>query len=308
MGIRLTAPGAPLDPTLPKLGDPGGLIGPGAMMYLDMGREALRAVPAPGQALTNWARGPAAGLTGAAHADLAPVMEVNDWDETIGRLELTSAGGLHGYVNPVSGNSAQIAAINILPAPLLAFIQANPAFEFYMDSVVRRTAEPVEIASSNGGSAPAYVAIRDGSQTGGSNTFYGLYMLSNTGNSAAQNTLLYPAGSWTAVSTGYNEDALELDAPALNSIARAYELPSAWASTTDPIRGRVQWTPPVSPGGTLQHGTSFILYSVYLECLTLSGRTHAEIRALRQAQLDTEFGPGGLYHTETWTNPTSVSW
>ena len=45
-----------------------------------------------------------------------------------------------------------------------------------------------------------------------------------------------------------------------------------------------------------------------MECLTASGRTYAAVKAIRDAQVAAEFGAGGRYDGEVYTDPSTVTW
>lgn len=56
-------------------------------------------------------------------------------------------------------------------------------------------------------------------------------------------------------------------------------------------------------GGAGSPMQSRIMYLSIIEDLTVSGRTYAEVAALVNAWIATEFGPGGRYADDTWTAP-----
>ncbi len=52
--------------------------------------------------------------------------------------------------------------------------------------------------------------------------------------------------------------------------------------------------------------SSRVYYRFYLEDLTISGRTYAQVEALDKAVFDAAFAAGGRYNGDTWTSPTTL--
>ena len=60
-------------------------------------------------------------------------------------------------------------------------------------------------------------------------------------------------------------------------------------------------------GATYQNKqNSIILYRAYIEDLTVSGRTYAEVDALDYALYQSAFAAGGRYADDTWTDPATL--
>lgn len=53
-------------------------------------------------------------------------------------------------------------------------------------------------------------------------------------------------------------------------------------------------------------GQSCVLYRVYMEDLTVSGRTFAAVDALDNDDYTTAFAAGSRYAGDTWTDPTTI--
>lgn len=60
------------------------------------------------------------------------------------------------------------------------------------------------------------------------------------------------------------------------------------------------------PGSSINKSPSFAVYRIYIEDLTLSGRTYAQVKAIDDAEFAKAFASGGRFHGDTWSNPTSV--
>lgn len=301
--LRLQIPGLSADATAPILGFDNLLVN-GSLLYIEPARDALAAAPtAIGARLNNYARGSLARLTGAAVGELNASVIGNSFASDTGAVELTSAGALHAYVNNALSGSGSF-EVDILPDALRDYILANPAHNYYVGSVLRRTAEAVEVASPN--SIDPFLGIYKSGDFSGGGSWYMTGWEADSDDDDNTNTYVYPtAGYSTAI--GVARGVLTLNAVAHSKAGRQVSNPGNWLEG-DTIIGRAFWRQPRAPGGTLQGGTSFILYSLYVEDLTVSGRTYNEVNALRTAQVAADFAGGGRYDGETWTNPAGVSW
>lgn len=56
----------------------------------------------------------------------------------------------------------------------------------------------------------------------------------------------------------------------------------------------------------LNASPSYILYRVYVEDLSLSGRTFDQVRAIDEAEHVKAFGIGGRFYGDTWSNPATL--
>lgn len=63
---------------------------------------------------------------------------------------------------------------------------------------------------------------------------------------------------------------------------------------------------PFSSITSLNEAPSFILYRVYIEDLSLSGRTYEQVKAIDDAEFAKAFGVGGRFYGDTWSNPSTV--
>lgn len=63
---------------------------------------------------------------------------------------------------------------------------------------------------------------------------------------------------------------------------------------------------PVGASGYKNNAPSFVFYRTYLEDLTLSGRTYAQVSAADLALYNAAFGAGGRYAGDTFTDPATL--
>lgn len=65
-------------------------------------------------------------------------------------------------------------------------------------------------------------------------------------------------------------------------------------------------------GGTLEPynatsgNPSWILYRIYIEDLSLSGRTYEQVKAIDDAEFAKAFAAGGKFFDDTWNDPATV--
>lgn len=85
----------------------------------------------------------------------------------------------------------------------------------------------------------------------------------------------------------------------------------AWGAAsglTSAATGHVRRRWPKQSGSNIAGGMSFIFYSAYVEDMSVSGRRWQDISAWRIAQKNADFGAGGRYFGETWTDPAAAVW
>ena len=217
-----------------------------------------------------------------------------------GRFEFTSAGAMHAYFRgqPDANNSL---ILDLLPQAAIDYINANPLHTYYIDAVLRLTAPPVKTPSPATG--PWMVGFANHTAYTQSDTFFGYLHLSDSDLSDAQNKLAYPAVGTSGIIG--NASSSPATGPVIISQVGRTGLPSNWSTS---FRYLVNWVPPKTLGGNVQYGSSFILYSATVKDLTASGQTYAQMQTLRNNQRSADFGTGGRYDSETWTDPTAVVW
>jgi hypothetical protein len=215
-------------------------------------------------------------------------------------MELTSKGALHGMMRLVSGVQTLAYTIDMLPAAIAAYIAANPTHAYYSDMVIRVTRAPNR-ASGGGIRYNAYVTA------GGTSTTQILVapMGQDTDSGKAFSNYMVPSASQSRRSFG-QDVSLNTGSILHPAIATSGELPQAGWPNSNPVVGRLLWAPPANT--TVLGGASFILYSIYLEDLTTSGRTPAQVAATRAAMNVIDFGSGGRYEGDTFTDPETIIW
>lgn len=239
-------------------------------------------VPADGATVTNLARSEFSTLAGLT-PEATDFTVVNSLTASDGVTQRTTKGGLHTVI------SQSTATINrhyaLLSDNLRAYMAANPGNAYYVSSWLTVTRHYAE------GTVPA--------TTG---RFVG-YLTS--GFSDTQNVRLV-TGSKLSVTPSTNRTAIQESAtPA--PLDTPHLIAGAHSSINTP--GTDQKFVYMGTGQTasLTNKTaSWILYRVYVEDLTVSGRSYAQVNALDQAEYDKAFGAGGRFAGDTYSSPAAV--
>lgn len=308
MTLRFNIPGRSENADRPVLGFDSGQIVRGSLLYIEPARDGRVSVPGLGDKIVNWARGSLAALTSEDMGDLDAVMG-SVGSGISGAFEQTSKGALHGYFN--TAVAAGVAATENwrldLPQALVDYVVANPTHSYYVDAVLRSTADPKKYTSSLTQVPPlaAITVISSGAAGGGTEALFQVKNLANSTLSDAQACQVLPAASYDYVD--FQARDLWQPAPLLSHarVGRSGGLPADFDAEAV---GFVRWAGVANSGANLAGGQSFVLYSLYVEDCTVSGRLNSAVRAWREAQVATDFAIGGRYHGEAWTDPAGVSW
>lgn len=202
-------------------------------------------------------------------------------------FERSAKGGLHGIVSQVnSSNTSHFAMIRAAPA-IEAYINANPNHSYYLDIWENVDRLSTATAYPIAGIFKAYAQVNN----------YGIYLQSGSVTVAA------PAGGDRL---GFR---LSSGAYTALGIAIANIAESAWTGTLPASDVKVVLTAwgNVDAFGSLtaNKAASKIFYGMYLEDLTVSGRSYATVDAIRFGQYTTAFTTGGEFYGDT--TPTAPS-
>lgn len=66
------------------------------------------------------------------------------------------------------------------------------------------------------------------------------------------------------------------------------------------------WSGTAAGAQALNNSPSRIIYRIYIEDLTLSGRTYEQVKAIDDAEFNKAFAVGGRFHGDTWSNPATL--
>ncbi|MBK1884107.1 hypothetical protein JIN85_16930 [Luteolibacter pohnpeiensis] len=299
--MSLTCPGAQFPSTFPKA-YPDGMMSDGSLLLIDPEKSALDGVPSDGTWLQNIAWQTASNILGGGDEDsLSPLWKTNG--QMAGQssakhlIERTTKGGIHGIVsqaNPVTASNAWFGFE--LPTAIKDYLHANlPGREFYVSMTRRLTRAP----GTSGGTPPRDVG--------------NLVLMGGTTVTAG---FIFRQGwpdeiSNIYIQPGTRRISMLPDGSALDAL-----LPSQAAASFNTWRGTKPSVPTYYRLAWGLHGpwstgyaaalASWVLYRVYIEDLTTSGRTVEEVAALDLAKFTADFGVGGRFADDTFSDPTVV--
>lgn len=235
-------------------------------------------VPANGAIVPNLASSFATATVGAA-PNLA---FANNVAAGAGVVERSGKGGLHVTPSRTVDVSGQTAGVNIGTA-LRTYIEANLAHDWYVSWWGKVTrAGDTSVANTYFGAA-----LRQSDLT---NTLVGVGQYAPSGVLAGQ------PGSSDPRRLGFH------------GVTGSYISIAADGSPA----GLAAVSPNLFAGGVvssdwLHKAPSFLMWRIYVEDLTLSGRTHAQVDAIDYALYQAAVGTGGRYAGDTYTDPATVA-
>lgn len=298
-GLKIQIPTTFTDTSLPVVYDDP-LMTAGSLMLVDVGHSlgglgAAGGVPADGGVTPNIAWGAARTMIGSGDATtLAPTWTKPPITPTSVLTERSSKKGLHVLPSQVSHVNGQGMTLN-MPAPVMAWINNNPTHSFYI-SVWQRTTRPSGAAGAF--DRTLYFAV--------SNTVYRSQMYAGpTGN------FVYPSATQSAATliaarTGPDDDAS--GAKLVNVGTSGFAGTPAATLPGTVLFGAVGVNAASTAQPDLQHHLGRIFYRLYIEDLTVSGRTYAQADAADLARYTTDMlTAGGRFYGDTYTAPSAFA-
>lgn len=295
-GLRITIPTTFTDTTLPTLKDDAILPESGALMLVDMAHP-LSTSPTlePLALLTNLAADQAAAVTGASASALHPEVYIGGISTTpnaVGLVEYTGSGGLHTILSSTAGSLDGVKVR--YPLDVLEYVRDNPTNDYFV-SVWMRVTRPTN-------STAGWSSISLGTNDSTSNYLYLFANLTTKFPSSAPQLIGLRS---TPTTTKLSEGATA--GPYIRNIGVSDHTgtvdPAGNLSSNSKIFG-VGQIPPFEGSG---NNPSAILYRFYMEDLTVSGRTYAEVDAIDDALYTADvLTAGGRYYGDTYTDPATV--
>lgn len=286
------------DATLPKLRmDP--ILFAGSLVLVDFNHPAnpggyiaaASGVPANGASVFNIANVEAAAVLGGGTAatlagSLALGGAINN--NVKGKIERTGKGGLHGIVSQANALASGDGLSLNVAAALRSYIAANTGHQFYVSAWDRITRAGTGGANTSmlhdltaGATAAGFEFASVRSNAGGWNQAGGGIADSHNAGDSLTLASRYSAGRVTTASFA--------------SGAGASQFGAVWGAPTGSYNNAVL-------GSRNNTWASFAHYRFYLEDLTVSGRTFAQVDAIDFALYTTEvLTAGGRYNGDTFT-------
>lgn len=333
-GRKIILPSAFTDTTLPVLGwalDPVMPDAGGALLLIDPshpGGPWPAGTPIDQAVLPNVAGVQAAAAMGVTESATNPIVyRPPGFAGSVGLLERSTKGGLHGICAQTPGNSPVGSGPSIsVPPALLAYILAHPTNDFYFSLWSHTT----RAAKATGVTQGAFAGINgSGRQT------LDLEMIMNYGKPIAPDVrpntspprlgattpadyLAGPKFGAVATSYWYSPPGNPLPGPGLDGIPGLYLGGGMfWGSAvatlgvgSDGSTGEAFFSAvsaASSSTATREGQPSWLFYRFYAEELTISGRTFAQVNALDQAEYTKQvLTPGGRYYGDVFTDPATI--
>ena len=271
------------DSSLPVLRDDP-LLSSGSLVLVDVGHSKgrLSGVPSNGTLVNNIAGSIASGLVGS--ASVSPDI-LTGFTSSAMVPELSGKGGLHVIKSKVNDTNATRFTLR-LPAAIKAYLLDNPTHGYYFSMWQQFTRK------FDANNAPLMIF---------GESAYSVNFLMNLGSSGAvQGAATNVLGQATTLNPFVAAGPAKLQL----AVSKVTGTLSSLAYNDLFIFGGV---PSVGVmDAALKKGGSQIMYRVYLEDLTVSGRTYAEVKTLDDALYAAAFAPGGKFYGDTFTDPSTL--
>lgn len=291
------------DPVLPAAG---------ALMLFDASLLDGGA-PAPGASLFNaaWRQARTALGSGDATTLGAAYKRSTDFAAADGLIERTPKGGIHFLVSQSTMTAGRGGAVE-LPDAIKSYILANPGHGFYLSSWLKLTravsgtpgAHRIKLARAGNNYTSAFKALLYRNNTtltgatpsGSGNGIAGIPSLRVATGAVAGDVQRIAFGQNGPIASPYYGTLSGGTVVSPPTGIADMEAGFLWGSMSASNQGS---------GSHLQQ-PSQVLYRLYFEDLTLSGRTAAAVDALDAAAHAAAFGTGGRFAGDTYTNPSTL--
>jgi hypothetical protein len=300
-GYKLKLPVAVTDNNIPIL-YPDPIMSTGSLMLVD-GSLSTPADLLNGSIMNNIAVDIAAAMVGSGNiSTLSPyIVRGAAFSSPVGIAEITSKKGIHTIISQVNhtNNTTQNWGLHI-PSLVRAYLYTNRSHKFYFSAWRRTTRVP----ASGLDFAKEAILFRDTNN----------YLThEHSSSNALFDGQFRPYGAagkdGQRIATGmvlgnYIKNA------AINTVTGDVVTGNGTASGADSEKGNALH----AIGGNLNAFTtgsnnkhsSFITYRIYIEDMTVSGRTYAELDALDYALYQAAFASGGKFYGDTFTDPSTL--
>lgn len=286
----------------------------GSLMLLDPSNIAApwsSGVPVTDSILRNLADNQASELLGVNKDSLGAVVTYGNMIAGKGVLERTAKGGLHAAL--VSNAAIPYPFLKVKPSvPIAAYVMANPTHHYFISTWFQGTRFGEETGAVTAialNDPPAPTTLLTSFAQDGKNYPEGATRL------GFRRTQVGSTSSWrpqanAGITPGYKIPVLANIGVAGYAGTPTITDPALFASNHFKLFGVAAAGPYGSTTGTGGSGvwlSSRALYRSYIEDLTVSGRTYAQVDALDHALFTREvLTAGGRYFGDTFTDPATV--
>lgn len=278
MGIATIVPNVVFPTSLPKMPRIDALESLGSLLLIDPGHSAepwAAGVPSSGSAVPNLVRSIADTVLG--QTTSSPVLTRSS-SSGKGLVERTARGGLHVAQNETATSYGDASATISFPAVIASYISRYYNHDYFVSAWIRNTRAGAAFQDAN-----SVVQLQSATQ-------YGLALSSGSARYSSKNRMI----SYSANSGNHRVNAL------------VDEIPESWGQTF--FRASAAALGNAMGASTSDYGEvgSYILYRIYVEDLTVSGRSYEHMETLDAKMHAQAFGTGGRYAGDTFTSPTSI--
>lgn len=267
----------------------------GSLLLWDAGLSKLQAVPAINYTFENKLE------SYSSAAGNAITLTKGDFGNTQHDLfikrELSSKGGIHFAISRTYAgdtyatlNNALVANAALQEKIRAALMGANPNLFVSVWDRITRTASAASIAPNS-----SYIS------SAASTNDYGFFSRSDesiprVSSQSISSSHLGKIASDPSILNLHNKNNMNL-----KGVGGAGVLANTKIHFT--LHGYVQ---PWASSQVVNKAASRIIYRIYVEDLTLSGRTYAEVKAIDDAEFTKAFAAGGRFYGDTWSDPATL--
>lgn len=279
------------DTTIPKLRDDA-LLSDGSLFLFDPSHSlgGFSGIPTSGT-VPNVAWKEAALVLGSGTQSTLAASMLNASADTanVWKTERTSAGGIHGIVTQAGGQTIGKSWYAKAPQAVADYLRTNASTHQFYFSIWKTITRPT-VAAGNVAPQSHFNMLFDTSNF--------LFHFSNgfaTPSAAGSiGTTLVPNAADSAVAVGTPKFA-SVGTNNKNGTLNPGQGVTFGVGTFDAFDA-YNWN----------KAPSVILYRLYIEDLTASGRSYATVQALDQALYTAAFASGGRFYNDTYTNPSTL--
>lgn len=306
MGRKLVLTGTKLtNLSAPRLPDVDPIESAGSLLLVDFTHPAgpvSDGVPVNGQSIPNLLASTAAGITGASIADVGNAFAITGgFGSSVNRVERTARGGVHTILSQTPGNQIKGDGVKVNAGTGLRTYMAGQAGKpFYVSTWFRVTRVPRFVdGSTTSLENPIYWESGGNSNSAmlGVSRHLDPFMPGTNGTVSAK----YP-GQGFGTTPNVHRMSAAVSSPTMAYGSLQAQLGMTWGPGASTYNQAVQsWIDrAVYP--------SFVGYRYYVEDLTVSGRTYAEVDAIDRALYEREvLTAGGRYYGDTFTDPATIA-
>ena len=289
-GVSLT------DATAPKIITRDKIESMGSLMLFDGNHQfgQFNGLPALNSAVPNVLANKAAELLGVSEAATHLVVaQSSGADVTLFKRERTSKGGIHGLITQAGGQVSLHNYFLRADTAVQEYMRDNPNHTFYVSLWQKITRKATGTTPSP--QAPFYFANGVGSTGNFRFHMEGSGAFPRLGTPTSKGATVIPAGTDAEVANNTNRfTSLAVQGNTGNG-------PVGSDAVTFGVGTNAAWN-----GANYNKAASRIIYRAYIEDLTVSGRTYAEVEALDYALFQEAFAAGGKFYGDTYTDPSTL--